>query len=136
MYSLNPTNPYLTTLVAKQTPSCGYGASGWSVSVTGPQTLSFTNFGENTNDFSIRLPYYHPNDAGAYTIEIATVYINSIGYGISPLTSLVAPASYILTLMDPCLVTTLTILPNTFENLVAFAGYTTKSLNKYTFDDV
>jgi hypothetical protein len=80
VYWLDPQNPYLTTVVAQQTPNCGYSASGWSTSVTGPQTLSFTNYGENTDFFNIRLPYYHPTDAGAYTIQIATVTINSISY--------------------------------------------------------
>ena len=98
MYWLDPLNPYLTTLIVKQTPSCGYAASGWSISVTGSQTLSFTNFGENTSFFNIRLPYYHASDAGAYTIQIATVTVNSIVYDASTSTSLVAPSSYVLTL--------------------------------------
>ena len=38
-------------------------------------------------------------------------------------------------MIDPCPTTSISTYPATIENLVAFAGYTVQSKNKYTFND-
>jgi hypothetical protein len=38
-------------------------------------------------------------------------------------------------MVNPCLTTSISTYPATIENLVAFAGYTVESKNKYTFND-
>ena len=38
-------------------------------------------------------------------------------------------------MIDPCPTTSISTIPATIENLVAFAGYTVESKNKYTYND-
>ena len=38
-------------------------------------------------------------------------------------------------MVNPCLTTSISTYPSTIESLVAFAGYTVQSKNKYTFND-
>ncbi len=45
-------------------------------------------------------------------------------------------STFTLTVTDLCTTTSITIAPATIETLVAFAGYTTSSQSKYTFNDL
>ncbi len=44
-------------------------------------------------------------------------------------------SSFTLTLVDPCLSTSISTLPASVENVVIFAGYSVKSKVRYTFND-
>jgi hypothetical protein len=44
-------------------------------------------------------------------------------------------SSFTLNVIDTCLTTSITTVPASIENLVAFAGYTVSSKIKYTFND-
>ena len=45
-------------------------------------------------------------------------------------------ATFTITILDPCLTTSITNTPSTVDNLVSFAGYPTQSQNTYTFNDL
>jgi hypothetical protein len=79
----------------------------------------------------------------AYTRDLAFVGINSItltstltGYNFSPARAAPETSStFLLTTLDPCLLSVISIVPIQIENLVAFAGYNVTSLSKYTYND-
>lgn len=91
------------------------------MTTTNGATINFSAF---TSDLAF---------VGTYSISVTSTLI---GYDFTP--TRVAPtcsSAFQFTVLDPCLLTTITILPGSVENLVAFAGYNVSSLVKYTFND-
>jgi hypothetical protein len=66
-------------------------------------------------------------DAKTYTVTVSARPVGAATWTSS------ATATY--TYNIPCPTTNITTVPNSIENLVAFAGYTVNSLKKYSFND-
>ena len=70
-------------------------------------------------------------DVGVYTTPTLTSTLTAYSYGSAPTCS----STFVITALDPCLLTTVSIGPSTIQNFVEFAGYNSTSLATYTFND-
>jgi hypothetical protein len=103
-YTLSSIGILTYPLTTKQTPSCGYASTSWTVSAIGPAPANFAHFSTATSIYTVG-PTTATSQTGTYTIQIASLIVNSVTYGS---TSLVAPSSFILTVVNPCSGTTVT----------------------------
>ncbi len=91
-----------------------------------PTPLTNFNLNAATRQFLIYSDSF--SQVGTYTVTLRAEVI------LYP--SKFATTSFTVTVQDPCLTTTLiSLTPASIENLVAFAGYNTRSPLKYTFND-
>ena len=142
-YTLSSTETLYFELAVKLTPSCGYSASGWSVTASGPEPANFSTidtdqapaFVSSTGGSTIDFSAFSRDLAliGSHTISVTSTLT---GYYFSPERS--APtcnSAFVLNIGNPCLLTKISIEPISVENLIAFAGFSVSSKNQYSFND-
>jgi hypothetical protein len=110
------------TSITTQVPACGYSVNLVSsgeplafVNVTTGTTLTYSAF---TRDLNLE---------GTSSITV-TASLNSYPLGPGQTAQPFCSASFNLSAVDPCLVTTISDVPNGVENFVVFPGYPAKSL--------
>jgi hypothetical protein len=114
--------------VITQIPACEYSctltSSTTSTIVTAPpdSTILFSVYSRNVVN------------AGSFPISVTATLDSSNNYPYSAPTP-PCQSTFTLTVVDPCDSTSITTVPASIENLVAFAGFTVSSKVKYTFND-
>ena len=99
----------------KQTPDCGYAASGWAVTASsGPQPVNFQTI-DTAGNYKVG-PITDLAQAGTYTIKVQSVTVNTITYDTSLSPTLTGPTSFTLNVLNPC--ATSVITTNTISNIV------------------
>jgi len=106
-YSLLSATQFDYQLTTKQTPSCGYTSSGWTIAagtiISGTKPEFFTGSG-NINA-ATGLYYISVSDGsstsrfGQYTVQITSVTVNGVAWTQA---SLALPNSFILTVSSGC----------------------------------
>jgi hypothetical protein len=113
------------SLVTTQVPACGYpftltsSTTSAIVTATPGATISFSAYSMDVTN------------AGTFPIPV-TATLDNYPYSA---TTPPCQSSFALTVIDPCPTTSITTVPASIENLVAFAGTTVLSKIKYTFND-
>jgi hypothetical protein len=114
--------------VVTQVPACGY-----SYTLTSSTTSTIVT---PTPGASISLSVYSRDvaNAGFFPLSVTATLDSINNYPYSAPTP-PCQSTFTLTVIDPCHTTSITTVPASIENLVAFAGYTVASKVKYTFND-
>jgi len=103
-------------------PACGYTqtftSTATSSKITSTALDPSISYSVQSNDLL---------DAGDHTVTVLSTLNNS--------PSTIDQKTFKVTMVDPCLSTSLSSNPQAVENLVSFAGYTTKSQFRYSFND-
>ena len=115
-----------SSVTTTQVPACGYAetltSSTTSPIITTKSAASISYSAYSNSKF----------DAGDHLVTVTSTLNN---YPYYP-TTVSSQSRFTLTVIDLCEKTSIAIAPATIDTLVAFAGYTTKSQNKYNFNDV
>jgi hypothetical protein len=138
MTALSPTNDQSYTIadlilhwsilgssVTNQVPACGYTykltslTTSTIVTATPGATILFSVYSRDLTN------------AGTFPISVKATLSNYPYSAPSP----PCQSTFTLTVIDPCISTSITYVPVSIENLVAFAGYNITSHLKYTFND-
>ena len=111
-----------SSIQTTQVPACGH-----SETLTSTATASLIT----PTVWGTGIDYFAKSDnlldAGVHTVTVTSTITNY--------PSIFCQSTFILTAIDPCLTTSISISPAIIESLVAFAGYTVKSKNYYTFNE-
>ena len=113
------------SLITTQVPACGY-----SFTLTGSTTSTIVTA---TPGATISYSAYSRDVTNAGTLSVSvSATLDNYPYSAPTPPCL---SSFTLTVIDPCRTTSITTVPASIENLVAFAGTTVLSKIKYTFND-
>ena len=91
-------------------PACGYSETLTSTATVSSITPTVSGTGL---DYSVQSNSVL--DAGAHTVTVTSAITNS--------PSISCQSTFTVTMLNPCLSTSISTVPATVENLVAFAGY-------------
>jgi hypothetical protein len=115
----------LGSSVTNQVPACGYTykltslTTSTIVTATPGATILFSVYSRDLTN------------AGTFPISVTATLSNYPYSAPSP----PCQSTFTLTVIDPCISTSITYVPVSIENLVAFAGYNITSHLNYTFND-
>lgn len=117
-----------TDLKSTQVPDCGYEEK---INVISSTSFIETITTDDEDWYYIKLFTQDKNDAGIHKITF-TKEITNYAYADAP-TPLESTVT--LTILNTCLLTSISIAPSIVENLVVFAGYYAKSQFTFTYND-